>query len=395
MRNRLVLMLILMSCSTTVCWAEEVSLKLAAPADAKMDAEQLAQIPLRMKQFVEDKQVSGVVTLVARRGKVVHLNAVGDADVQQHRPMSTDSLFAIASMTKPITATALMILQDEGKLSVEDPVSKYLPQFKEVLLNGSSPQHEITIRHVLTHTSGLGGSQQVEGSLKETAQSLAKRPLDFEPGSQWQYSPGLNVCGRIIEVVSGQTYDEFLRQRIFRPLTMDDTTFQPTEEQQKRLARLYKPGKDGKSLEPATHWLSDLTPDRVANPSGGLFSTALDMARFYQMILNGGQLDGQRIVSRAAVEQMTHVQTGELTTGFTPGNGWGLGWCIIRQPQDVTRMLSPSTFGHGGAFGTQGWVDPQRQMIFVLLIQRTEFGNSDGSDIRDAFQQLAVQAIQD
>ena len=175
---------------------------------------------------------------------------------------------------------------------------------------------------------------------------------------------------------------------------MADTTFHPSAAQQPRLAVLYQPGAGGNSLARATHWLVDISPDKSPNPSGGLFSTAADMARFYQMILNGGELDGRRIVSAAAVREMTKIQTGDLTTGFTDGNGWGLGWCLVRQPQGVTAMLSPGTFGHGGAFGTQGWVDPQRQMIFVLLIQRTGFGNSDAADIRRIFQELAVKATE-
>jgi CubicO group peptidase (beta-lactamase class C family) len=363
------------------------------PAVSGMDAKALARISERMREFVEDGQIAGAVTLVGRQGHVVHLEAVGYADVENKRPMRRDSLFAIASMTKPITATAVMILQDEGKLSVEEPVSKYLPEFKSASLKSGPPSREITIRDLLTHTSGVGGGQRTEQTLKATAEMIAHQPLRFEPGSKWQYSPGLNVCGRIIEVVSKKPYDAFLAERIFRPLGMVDTTFQPTPEQRERLARLYRPGPKAKSLELASHWLVDDAGQRAPNPSGGLFSTAADMARFYLMVLDGGELDGRRIVSKAAAGQMTRLQTDDLTTGFTPGNGWGLGWCIVRQPQGVTAMLSPGTFGHGGAFGTQGWVDPRRRMIFVLMIQRTGFGNSDGSEIRRAFQELAVQAI--
>jgi CubicO group peptidase (beta-lactamase class C family) len=176
---------------------------------------------------------------------------------------------------------------------------------------------------------------------------------------------------------------------------MTDTTFRPTREQQARLARIYEPGDDKKSLARASHWLSDDWRERAPNPSGGLFSTAGDMAKFYQMVLNGGELEGQQIVSKAAVQQMTSVHTGDLKTGFTPGNGWGLGWCIVREPQGATRMLSPGTFGHGGAFGTQGWVDPKREMIFVLMIQRIGFGNSDAASIRSVFQDIAVRALRE
>ena len=156
---------------------------------------------------------------------------------------------------------------------------------------------------------------------------------------------------------------------------------------------MYKPGADKKSIERTSHWLVDDSSERAPNPSGGLLSTASDMARFYQMILNGGELDGQRIVSHAAVEQMTRVQTGDLTTGFLPGSAWGLGWCLVRKPQDVTKSLSSGAYGHGGAFGTQGWVDPKREMIFVLMIARTGFGSSDGSEIRGVFQDIAVESI--
>jgi CubicO group peptidase (beta-lactamase class C family) len=229
--------------------------------------------------------------------------------------------------------------------------------------------------------------------LAETVEALAAEPLQFQPGEKWQYSPGLTVCGRVVEIVAGMPYEQFLAERIFKPLGMNDTTFHPTPEQQKRIAVLYKPGPEGKSIEPTEHWLSALTPDRSPNPSGGLFSTAADLARFYQMILGGGRLGAARVVSEDAVREMTRLQTDDLKTGFTSGNGWGLGWGIVRQPQGVTEMLSPGTFGHGGAFGTQGWVDPERRMIFVLLIQRTGFGNGDESDIRAALQRLAVEAL--
>ena len=369
-------------------------LKLGEPTEVGMDAAPLAEIPRRMREFVDQKQIAGAVTLLARQGKVVHLEAVGQADIQSGRPMKKDTIFAIASMTKPITATAVMILLDEGKLSIDDLVSKHIPQFKNASLKDGPPSRELTIRDLITHTSGVGGSQQNQKSLKRTVELISEQPLEFEPGSRWKYSPGVTVCGRIVEVVSGRPFDEFLDERILKPAGMVDTTFFPTAEQQKRLARLYKPGPQPGTIELTEHWISKLSPERTPNPSGGLFSTAHDMARFYQMILGGGKLDGRRIVSEESVRRMTRLQTGELTTGFTPGNGWGLGWCVVRQPQGVSRMLSPGTFGHGGAFGTQGWVDPQREMIFVLLIQRSGFGNGDASKIRDVFQELAVRGVE-
>jgi len=366
-----------------------------APEKAGMDAATLAKIPARINEFVEAGQISGVVPLVARDGKIVHLEAVGQRDVASDKPMRKDTIFAIASMTKPVTATALMILVDEGKVAIDDPVAKYIPEFKDAKLkSGEKLRREITLKDCLTHTSGLVGDQQCHESLAATAKALAERPLGFQPGERWQYSPGLNVIGRVIEVASGQPYEKFLQERIFDPLGMQDTTFHPTPEQQERVVTLYKPGKEKGTIEATTHWINEISPDRVPNPSGGLFSTAEDMARFYQMVLSGGTWNGRQIVSKQSVEMMTSPQTGELKTGFTSGNCWGLGWCVVRKPQGVTATLSPGTFGHGGAFGTQGWIDPQRRMVYVLMIQRTGFGNSDASQLRGTLHRLAVEAIE-
>lgn len=375
--------------------APATGLPQAEPSQVGMEAAPLERIAPAMQQFVDKGEVAGVVSLVARRGRVVHLKAVGYADLESQRPMRPDTIFAIASMTKPVTATAVMILQDEGKLSINDPVARFLPEFADARLSGGPANRPITLRDLLTHTSGVVGDQRNQGTLAETVHKLAARPLQFQPGTKWQYSPGLSVCGRVVEVVSGLPFDRFLQERIFQPLKMVDTTFHPTPEQQKRLARLYQPGSAVKTLETATHWISDLAPDRTPNPSGGLFSTAPDMVRFYQAILGGGQLHGKRIVSESAVRQMRTIHTGDLTAGFTPSCGWGLGWGVVDKPEDVTRMLSPGTFGHGGAFGTQGWIDPQREMIFVLMIQRTGFGNGDRSPIRATLQELAVEALRD
>jgi CubicO group peptidase (beta-lactamase class C family) len=363
-----------------------------------MDPVELATIAPRMEQFVKDKQIAGSVTLVMRNGKLVHFEAVGSADMARERPMSRDAVFEIASMTKPITATAVMILQDEGKLAVNDPVSKYIPKFKDVRIGDHPPAREITIRDLMTHTSGIGSlrakNHGEDVSLRETAEQIAAEPLQFEPGSKWRYSEGITVCGAIIEIVSGKPYAEFLKERVFTPLGMIDTTFNPDAAQRLRLATMYHRTERGDLEAIKMPFLpADPAHPKTPYPSGGLFSTASDMARFYQMILNGGELDGKRIVSRDAVEQMTHVQTGEIVTGFTPGNGWGLGWCLIREPQRVTKMLSPGTFGHGGAFGTQGWIDPKRKMIVILLVQRNNFPNSDASEVREAFQQLAAAAV--
>ena len=357
-------------------------------------APHIDSINAAMQKFVDSGDVSGVVTLVGHQGKIVHLGAVGLAEIESQKVMRTSALFSIASMTKPVTATAAMILVEEGKLNLDDKVSKYLPKFADVKLkDGNSPIREITIRDAITHTSGLNGKQTFPGTLTEAVDEISTRPLAFEPGTKWQYSPGLNLVGRIVEIVSEQPFEDFLKTRIFEPLQMSNTSFAPDEKQLKRMATLYTPSEDKQSLEPVANRIGDFSDVKGPNPSGGLASNARDMFRFYRMILNGGKAGKKRILSEDSVKQMTSLQTGNLKTGFTPGNGWGLGWCIVREPQGITGMLSPGTFGHGGAFGTQGWVDPKTETIFVLMIQREKLPNSDGSQLRKDFQQAAVDAL--
>ena len=278
--------------------------------------------------------------------------------------MRTDSVFWIASMTKPITAVAVLRLQDEGKLSVEDPVEKYLPEFKgQWLVSEKSKDRQvlvlaprpITLRDLLTHTAGLGDvpSPRPHATLAELVMAYAREPLQFPPGSKWSYSnPGINTLGRIVEVVSGQGYADFLQRRIFTPLGMKDTTFWPTPAQQKRLAKSYQPKAEARGLEETSIFFikGDLGDrHRTPFPAGGLFSTAQDIGRFYQMMLNGGEWRGQRLLSREAVTQMTRTQTGDIKTGFTDGMSYGFGFAVVKQPQGVTGMLSPGAFGHGGA----------------------------------------------
>ncbi len=372
-----------------------ISFALGQEPSGKITIPVLKPVDAAMQRFVDEGQVSGAVTLVASGGKVVHLGAVGLADIDSGKEMLTHKMFSIASMTKPVTATAVMILQDEGKLNIDEEISKYLPVYKNLKLqDGSAPDREITIRDAITHTSGLAGNQIFDSSLKDSVDELATRSLRFQPGTKWQYSPGLNVAGRVVEVVTGKPFEEFVQQRIFDPLNMTNTSFFPNEKQQARIAGLYRMDGQNKTLAEIDNRIVDPSNVKAPNPSGGLFSTARDMFRFYQMILSGGQLRrGDRIVSEQAVKEMTQRQTGELVTGFTPGNCWGLGWCIVREPQGVTESLSSGTFGHGGAFGTQGWVDPETQTIYVLMIQRADLPNSDGSGIRKSFHKTASEAL--
>ena len=316
-------------------------------------------------------------------------------------------------MTKPITATAVLILQDQGKLTVDDPVEKHLPEFKGQMMVAEKtpeqvvlkkPARPITIKDLLTHTSGLtnnlptGGSALDTLTLKGAVIGYAVTPLQFEPGSKWQYcNPGINTLGRIIEVVSGMTYADFIQKRLLSPLGMNETSFWPSGPELRRLAKSYKTKEDKSGLEEVK--IASLTPpysdrDRMALPAGGLFSTAGDYAKFLMMIANGGVHGKRQIVSRLAIQQMSAVHTGELKAGFTEGTGFGLGWNVVREAQGVTAALSPGSFGHGGAHGTQAWIDPKREMVLVLMIQRAG-ANSDASEIRKALQDAAVAAAKD
>ncbi len=382
---------------------------LAAAPTAGFDPARLKEIPARMQKFVDDSTVAGAVTLVARHGQVASVEAVGYADLATKAPMRTDNLFWIASMTKPMTAVAVLMLQDEGKLSVDDPVEKHLPEFKDQWLAQSrsatnvtlvKPARPITVRDLLTHTSGLGDVPlpRMHSTLAELAMAYSQQPLKFPPGSKWEYcNSGINTLGRIVEVASGQPFAEFLQKRLFNPLGMRETTFWPTPAQARRLAKPYQP-KQGGGLE-----LTDIgfikggisDRERPPFPSGGLFSTASDVARFYQMMLAGGECRGKRLLSREAVSQLTHTQTSDIKTGFTDGMSWGLGFAVVKEPKGVTEMLSASTFGHGGAYGTQSWADPKKDLIVVLMIQRAKMGNADASEVRRALQAAAVAAIVD
>lgn len=369
-----------------------------------------AKISAGMQQFVEQQKVAGVVWSVGRHGGVLATDAVGWRNLEKREPMTADTLFRIASMTKPVTAVAVMMLVDEGKLAIEDPVEKHLPEFKgQMLLAGRSgdtvtlkkPPRPITLRDLLTHTSGLP-SRPPEGladlymkrnhTLAEIIMAQSQRPLEFEPGSKWSYcNLGIDTLGRIVEVASGQSYESFVQKRIFDPLGMRDTTFYPTAAHLPRVAPLYE-AKDGKlAFTPGT-LIGNPGDAKYPIPAGGLFSTAADLARLYQMFLNRGKLDGRQYLADSSFAAMTRVQTGELAAGFVPGMGFGLGVGIVRQPQGVTAMLSPGTFGHGGAFGTQGWIDLKQDLFFIMLIARVGLPNGDGSEMRATFQTLAVEA---
>ena len=358
----------------------------------------LPAVHAAMQKCVDDREVAGSVTLVASGDRIVHIDAVGRADLAADQPMSSDQLFWIASMTKPVTGAAVMMMQEEGKLRIDDLVEKYIPEFAS-LKTAEGEAAKVSIRHLLTHTSGLAempghGSRPVK-SLAEAIPYYVNRPVAFKPGSKWVYcQSGINTAARVVEVVSGKTFDAFCDQRIFGPLGMKDTTFYPTKEQLARLAQSYARNKDGALEAAPLRMLGGPISSRERMPmaNGGLFSTASDYHRFCKMLLDDGRFGGKTLLKPESVRQMTTVQSGDVKTGFTPGNGWGLGVCVVREPQGITATLSNGTFGHGGAYGTQAWVDPKLRRIYILMIQRTNYPNSDDSPVRLAFQKSAAPA---
>ncbi len=350
--------------------------------------------PLRtsVQGYIDKNELAGAVMLVATKDKILAVETNGWADIEKQKPMKADSVFWIASQSKPITAAALMCLVDDGKVSLDDPVEKFLPEFRGQMVVAEKdkehilwrkPKHPITVRNILAHTSGLPFRSPIEVptldrlSLADRVRSYAMSGLDFEPDSKYQYSnEGINVAGRIIEVVSGKSFEAFLDARLLRPLGMKDTSFWPTETQATRVAKAYKPGPSNKGLvetkiEQLQYPLSNRS-ERTAMPAGGLFATADDLARFYQMLLNKGKFDNQQILSEASVAALVQKQT--------PPNlkdNYGLGFSV-----------SPTNFGHGGAYSTNSSADSKTGLILVWLVQHNGFPGEGGKS-QEAFRKEA------
>ncbi|HEX3449590.1 MAG TPA: serine hydrolase domain-containing protein [Isosphaeraceae bacterium] len=355
------------------------------PAGAA-DAPPIARL---LQPFVDNQTLAGAVTLVASPERILDLEAVGWADIAAKKPMRADAVFWIASQSKPITAAALLILVDEGKVNVDNPVEKYLPEFKDLWVAAESdnehillkrPRHPILVREVLSHTSGMPFASPIEKPtldlfpLALRVRSYAMLRLLFDPGSKSKYSnAGINTAGRIIEVVSGMPYESFLDERLFKPLGMKDTTFWPAGEQLARVPKAYKPAKDGGLEEiPINQLQYPLdSRERQPMPAGGLFSTANDMSIFYRMLASGGVFEGKRILSENTVRQMTSDQSGEAHSNY----GFGIG-------------TNGQGFSHGGAYNTNSAYDGERKLITVFLVQHAGWGK-DGKTIQPLFQKTS------
>jgi CubicO group peptidase (beta-lactamase class C family) len=357
--------------------------------------DRLARIGPRMKAFVDQGKAAGIVTLVEHNGKIVHLDAQGYLKVEDKSPMKADTIFEIMSMTKPVTATAILMLAEEGKLAVIDPVERHLPEFRgQWVVEGDKqvkPDRPITIRDLLTHSSGLpeyppdgmGGVRfyyNMNKPLAEAVTLYSQMPLLFQPGTRFQYSnPGIATLGRIIEVLSGQPYEEFLESRIFKPLGMKDSFLFPPEAQRARIANVYQ-ANAGKlvNLGEAIYRKGA----RYSFPEGGMYSTAADMAAFYQCFLAGGK----PLLSPAGHDTMLAIHSGDTLRG---GAGWGLGWSVTQKSDGLLDLRSLGTYGHLGAFGTYGWVDPKRSLVGVFMIQ-----GGATEEARNAFVEMANAAIE-
>jgi CubicO group peptidase (beta-lactamase class C family) len=358
----------------------------------------VSEIPQRIKHFIDTQTVAGAVALVATGSDVIAFHALGMADIEASRPMRKDSIFQIMSMTKPVTAIGIMMLAEEGKLALRDPVEQYLPEFhnQRVAANLGPdagrlgiPDHPITIRDLLTHTAGIQDAapaaihdypQLMNVPLDEVVRQVARQRLLFQPGKEWSYSsPGIEILGRLIEVCSGQKYEDFIAGRILLPLGMKDTFFYPPADKMARIAMVYV-SQDGKLVRaPGTILGGDPTKYRQGAvfpaPGWGLYSTAEDLLRLYRMMLNNGAYEGRRYLSPFSVHLMTEVQTAGIhPVGWMRGTGYGLAWEVVTDPLGELAGHSKGTYGHGGAFGTQGWVDPRNDLISILLIQRADGG---------------------
>jgi CubicO group peptidase (beta-lactamase class C family) len=404
-----------------------------APEAVGLAGSRLSYIRAVMNRHVAEKRIPGASGLIARRGKIAYQEAFGMADIEAGKPMQLDTIHRIYSMTKPITSVAVMMLYEEGRFQLNDPVAKYLPEFAKMqvgieekdpqtgkpVLKTAPAKRPITIRDLLRHTAGLTygffGDTLVDReyrkarilsdlNLAEFITNLSRIPLIDEPGTRWNYSVSVDVLGRLVEVLSGKTFDQFLQERIFNPLNMRDTGFYVPANKKERFAKLYSPTKDGK-IQPAAICAtrqeciekfpnavpSYLEPPTLLSGGGGLVSTTHDYLRFCQMLLNQGQYDGKRLLSRKTVQLLSSDNLGTIP-GMRPGYGFGLGFAVSKAPGEAGMMGSPGEYNWGGAAGTRFWIDPQEELIGIFMIQILPH---TGLEYGSEFRVLTYQSIAD
>ena len=411
------------TCSVLLLTAASVTsaFEVAQPEDVGMSSERLGRLSEELKEYIDDERLAGAVVVVTRRGKLVFHEAFGERDAEAEAPMRKDAIFRIASQTKAIVSTAALILQEEGELLISDPVGKYLPEFMETTVavprDGGGydvvdAKRPITIRDLLTHTSGFDYGTGVASDrwqdagiqgwyfadrdepIAETVARMAKLPAEAQPGEAWVYGYNTDILGVVVERASGQPLDRFIEKRILRPLGMTNTHFYLPPAKRDRLAVVYSATKDGIARAPAEGSTGQGAyvdgPRESFSGGAGLLSTAEDYARFLQMMLQGGELDGQRILSPKTVELMTVDHLGDIA--FSPGEGFGLGFYVVEDLGTRGEPGSVGEFGWGGAYHSQYWVDPAEELVVVYMTQLIPAG-----DIDDAakLRALVYQAIVD
>ena len=425
MRAPCIVLALIAAAFQTALAAGPQSLPAAKPENVGMSTERLSRLSEGMKNLVDQGRFAGVVTMVARRGKVIEFEAAGKRDIAANLPMQKDSIFRIYSMTKPITGVAMMMLFEEGKWQLNDPVVKYIPEFADLKVYGTDASgnvvlkdqvHPVTMRELMSHTGGFtygyfsntpvdkaqreADILNVNNTLEEMIKRVAKLPLNAQPGSEWHYSISVDIQGYIVQKLSGMPFEEFLEKRIFKPLNMVDTGFYVPADKLKRLAEIYSYGKDGR-LEVVR---GGLNHDFSAKPAlssggGGLVSTATDYMRFCQMLLNGGKLDGVRLISPRSVELMrTNVLPPAIQTPWS-GEGFGLDFGVYTDVVAAGGYYGKGTYYWGGAAGTWFWIDPTDELIVIGMIQQVAgTGAAVGAglpDVRGLSHAFVYQAIAD
>jgi CubicO group peptidase (beta-lactamase class C family) len=406
------------------------SVPAAKPEDVGVSSERLQRITQMIQRRIAAGEMAGAVTIVARKGKIVHLDAQGVLDLESKKPVAKDSMFRVASMTKPVTGLAIMMMIEEGKVRLNDPVSRYIPEFKSLKVaiaqpapggrggaaaapapaapggRGAAPNfytvpadREVTVKDLLTHVSGLASGTMSNSSIQNPVISrkpadkladyiprLGSSALEFQPGSRWAYSAqaGFDTLGRIVEIASGMPLDQFFRQRIFDPLGMKDISFWPSEQQWPRVASVYARGANGLQKNQNPNGMSSQV---YFMGSGGLVSTAEDYIPMGVMLSNGGQLNGKRLLSPKTVEMMRAVHVSDTLPGRQPGEGYGLSVRVVNDHAKRGTLLSDGSFGWSGVYGTHFFVDPKEQVVGVLMVQ------TSNQEVNLDFENMVMQSI--
>ena len=394
------------------------------PEDVGLSKERLGRIHEAVQSHIDSRDISGAVTVVMRKGRVAHLEAHGYMDLDSKKPMTTGSVFRIWSMSKPVTGAAILMLMEEGKLRLNDPVSRFIPEFKDMKVAVSpdrpaepapsnDPQRapnqyytvpstrEITVQDLLTHISGLGSGPSSNSAIRKfgdrPGKSLAEyipllggTPLDFQPGSRWTYSPlaAFDTLGRVVEVASGLPFDQFLQKRIFEPLGMNNSSFRPSPDRMALVPTTYHRAA-GALLK--TEAINHLFDSGYFSGGGGLMSTADDYGKFAEMLLEGGQWNGKRLLSPKTVDLMASVFVPDTVVGRSPGRAFGLSVQVITDPVAAGQRVSKGSFGWDGAYGTHFWIDPQEKIVGIMMIQTDNPNRQLDRDFENAVMQAVVE----